>query len=70
MACNVRDIERSIRIVLRIVLLAVGACGELPTWGSGAVLVVGPVALDAGAIGFCPVWTLLGVNACPPSGGR
>ena len=43
MACNVRDIERSIRIVLRIVLLAVGAFRELPTWGTGAVLVVGPV---------------------------
>ena len=42
MACHVRDIARSIRIVLRIVLLAVGAFRELPTWGSGAVLVVGP----------------------------
>ncbi len=65
MACNVGGIERPIRIVLGIVLLGTGAFGDLPTAGMAAAFVVGTVALVTGAIGYCPAWTLLGVNTCP-----
>ncbi|MBI4402497.1 MAG: DUF2892 domain-containing protein [Nitrospirae bacterium] len=70
MTCNVGGVERPIRLILGLVLLAVGAFAGLPTWGMAAAYGVGAVALVTGAIGFCPAWFLLGMNTCPtkPSG--
>lgn len=70
MTCNLGGIERTIRVVLGAVLLAVGFFGELPTWGAAVALVVGAVALVTGAIGFCAAWLLFEINTCPtkPSG--
>lgn len=72
MTCNVGGIERSIRIAVGILLLAAGAFGELPAWGTAVVYIVGTVALVTGAIGFCPAWMLFGINTCPaaPAGKR
>ncbi|MCX5722457.1 MAG: DUF2892 domain-containing protein [Nitrospirae bacterium] len=64
MTCNVGGIERPIRIILGIALLGIGAFAELPPVGTGVTLVVGTIALITGAIGFCPAWTLLGINTC------
>ncbi len=64
MVCNVGGIERPIRMGVGAALLAVGAFGELPTAGMWAVLIVGGVALVTGVIGYCPAWTLLGINTC------
>ncbi len=70
MTCNLGGIERTIRVVLGAVLLAVGFFGELPTWGAAVALVVGAVVLVTGAIGFCAAWLLFEINTCPikPSG--
>ena len=65
MTCNVGGVERPIRIVMGIALLGIGAFAGLPPIGTGIVLVLGTIALVTGAIGFCPVWTLLGINTCP-----
>ncbi len=65
MQCNVGGIERPIRIGLGIVLVGVGAFAGLPTAGTAAALVVGGIALVTGLIGYCPAWTLLGINTCP-----
>lgn len=65
MTCNVGGIERPIRIVVGIALLALGAFGNLPGIGAGAALVVGAVALITGAIGYCPAWSLFGISTCP-----
>lgn len=72
MTCNVGGVERPIRIVAGIVLLGVGAFAGLPVEGAAIALVLGTVALVTGAIGYCPLWTLLGLNTCPtaPSGKR
>jgi hypothetical protein len=67
MTCNVGVVERSIRIVLGIILLAVGVLAGLPPWGTAAAYVVGAVALVTGAVGFCPAWKLFGINTCPPN---
>lgn len=64
MTCNVGGVERPIRIVLGMLLLAVGALSELPPMGAGIMMIVGAVALVTGAIGFCPVWKLFGINTC------
>ena len=65
MTCNVGGTERSIRIVLGLVLIGVGVFAGLPEAGMYAAYVVGAVALVTGAIGFCPAWSLFGVNTCP-----
>jgi hypothetical protein len=69
MTCNVGGIERPIRIVVGILALGIGAFAGLPPVGTGIALVVGTIALVTGAIGFCPVWTLLGINTCPATPG-
>lgn len=65
MQCNVGGIERPIRIGVGAILLGLGAFGGLPPAAMTAALVVGVVALGTGLIGYCPAWTLLGINTCP-----
>jgi Inner membrane protein YgaP-like, transmembrane domain len=69
MTCNVGGVERPIRIVVGIALLGIGAFAVLPPVGTGIVLVLGTIALVTGAIGFCPAWSLLGINTCPTKKG-
>ena len=64
MTCNVGGIERPIRIVLGLVLVAIGSLAELPLAGMAIALVAGTIAMVTGVIGFCPVWSLLGLNTC------
>lgn len=64
MTCNVGGVERPIRIVVGIVVITVGAFGGLPPVGTAIALTVGAIALVTGAIGYCPLWTLLGMNTC------
>ena len=65
MTCNVGGTERGIRIVVRIALIAAGVFAGLPEAGMYAAYVVGAVALVTGGVGYCPAWTLLGINTCP-----
>ena len=65
MTCNVGGLERPIRIVIGILVIAVGAFATLPPMGTAIALVVGTIALVTGAIGYCPLWALLGMNTCP-----
>ncbi len=65
MTCNVGGVERPIRIIIGLALLAIGAFGSLPAWGMGIAFVVGAVALVTGTIGYCPAWQLIGINTCP-----
>ena len=70
MACNVGGIERPVRIVLGVLLIGIGVFAGLPPVGMGVALAMGAIALVTGAIGCCPVWTLLGVNTCPIDAGK
>lgn len=67
MTCNIGGIERPIRIVIGILLLAIGVFAGLPPVGTGIALVAGTIALVTGAISFCPLWALFGINTCPAS---
>lgn len=70
MACNVGGVERPIRIVVGVIALGIGAFAGLPPVGTGVALVVGIIALLTGAIGFCPLWTVFGINTCPVTPGK
>jgi len=60
MKLNVGGLDRTLRIVAGLVLIALAATGTVGAWGW-----IGVVPLLTGAIGFCPVYPLLGMNTCP-----
>ena len=57
---NEHAIDRTLRVVLGIVLLAIVFVGPKTLWG-----LVGLVPLLTGLVGSCPVYTLLGISTCP-----
>ncbi|MBI5673198.1 MAG: DUF2892 domain-containing protein [Nitrospira sp. CG24B] len=69
MTCNVGGIERPIRIGAGLVAIIIGLFAGLSTAMSGAALAVGVILLLTGAMGFCPLFTLLGINTCTPASG-
>ncbi|MDF0642466.1 MAG: DUF2892 domain-containing protein [Nitrospira sp.] len=64
MPCNLGKVERSIRLLIGILLLGIGAFAGLSPVATGVTLVAGTIALVTGAISFCPLWALLGLNTC------
>jgi len=62
MAANVGGIDRTLRIVVGIVVLALFFVleGNARYWA-----LVGLVPLFTGLFRFCPAYTLLGMNTCP-----
>ena len=59
MSCNVGSVDRVLRIVAGLAILAAGVFGPLGWWG-----LVGLVPLATGVTRFCPAYTLLGISTC------
>ncbi len=59
MKTNVGGIDRILRIVVGIALIAWALMGG-PVWSW-----IGVVPLATGLIGFCALYPLLGINTCP-----
>ncbi len=60
MKTNVGGIDKILRIVIGIALIAMAALGVVGAWGW-----IGVVPLLTGLFGTCPAYTLLGMNTCP-----
>jgi len=60
MKANVGGIDRILRIVLGLVLIALTLTGTIGVWGW-----IGVVPLLTGAFSFCPLYPLLGFSSCP-----
>lgn len=60
MKANEGGIDRGVRIAAGLVLVALAATGTVGLWGW-----IGVVPLATGLIGWCPAYTLLGINTCP-----
>jgi hypothetical protein len=58
--CNVGGIDRVLRILVGLALIALVFVGPKVVWGW-----VGLVPLLTGIFKFCPAYKLLGVNTCP-----
>ncbi len=56
---NVGGLDRTIRIIVGLALIAAAATGTIGLWGW-----VGVVPLLTGAMGWCPPYALLGLNTC------
>jgi O-antigen ligase len=59
MKTNVGGIDRFLRIALGVVLVTLAATGTVGLWGW-----LGLVPLATGLLGWCPPYTLLGINTC------
>ncbi|OYV30501.1 MAG: hypothetical protein B7Z83_11995 [Thiomonas sp. 20-64-5] len=60
MKFNVGGIDRILRIVVGIVLIALTLMGTIGVWGW-----IGVVPLVTGLFKFCPLYSLIGMNTCP-----
>ena len=59
MKTNIGSIERGIRVVGGLVLIALAATGTVGWWGW-----LGAVPLATGLIGWCPPYAMLGISTC------
>ena len=57
---NVGGIDRILRIVAGLVLIALTLTGTIGVWGW-----IGVVPLLTAAMGTCPLYTVLGFSTCP-----
>lgn len=56
---NVGTVDKVIRIILGLVLIALVFVGPQTPWGW-----IGIIPLATGLIGFCPLYSVLGMNTC------
>ena len=62
MKVNEGTLDRIIRLVVGIILLALVFVGPHTPWGW-----LGLIAIGKGLVGFCPFYKLLGINTCKVS---
>ena len=60
MKSNVGGIDRILRIVIGLLLIALTLTGTIGVWGW-----IGVVPVLTGAFSLCPLYTLLGFSSCP-----
>lgn len=65
MKMNVGGIDRILRIVIGLVLVALAAAGTIGWWGF-----IGVVPLATGLLRSCPAYSLLGINTCPAAAAK
>lgn len=56
---NEGTLDRALRALLGVVLIALTLTGTIGVWGW-----IGIVPLATAAIGWCPLYTMLGINTC------
>lgn len=65
MSRNIGTIDRTVRIVVGLVLLSLVFTGPQTSWGW-----LGLVPLATAIIGWCPPYALFGVSTCRVSSGK
>jgi hypothetical protein len=60
MKTNEGGIDRALRVIVGLAVLSLAFMGPKTPWGY-----VGIVPLLTGLVGFCPLYSLLGINTCP-----
>jgi len=60
MAANVGGLDRTLRVVAGLVLIGLAATGTVGMWGY-----IGVVPLLTALVGYCPAYSLVGLNTCP-----
>lgn len=60
MKTNEGTLDRVLRVGAGLLLIGLAATGTVGAWGY-----IGVVPVLTGAIGMCPLYTVLGINTCP-----
>jgi hypothetical protein len=60
MKTNEGGLDRVLRVLAGVVLLGLTLGGVVGAWGW-----IGIVPILTGAVGYCPVYSVLGINTCP-----
>ena len=60
MKINEGTIDRSLRVIVGLVLVGLAAAGTIGAWGW-----IGVLPLVTGAVGFCPAYAIFGMSTCP-----
>lgn len=60
MTKNVGGIDRTLRIVIGLALIAAAATSTIGLWGY-----IGVLPLLTGLVGWCPPYAMFGFNTCP-----
>jgi Protein of unknown function (DUF2892) len=60
MKSNVGGIDRVLRIVIGLALIALAVTGTVGAWAW-----IGVVPLATAALGYCPLYSVLGFSSCP-----
>lgn len=63
MKTNEGNLDRAVRVVAGLALIGLAATGTVGLWGY-----IGVVPLLTGAVGMCPLYSVLGINTCPARG--
>ncbi len=59
MPCNEGKLDRALRVIVGLGLIALVFVGPQTPWGW-----IGVVPVLTGLLGFCPAYSLLGINTC------
>jgi hypothetical protein len=59
---NIGGVERVVRVVGGLVLVGLAATGQIGVWGW-----IGLLPMATGLMGWCPPYSLLGINTCKNS---
>ncbi|MGE0812420.1 MAG: DUF2892 domain-containing protein [Vicinamibacterales bacterium] len=57
---NEHPVERVARVVLGAVLVGLAVMGSIGAWGY-----IGVVPILTGALGTCPLYSVVGISTCP-----
>jgi hypothetical protein len=60
MQVNEGTVDRALRVVAGLALIGMAATHVVGLWGY-----IGVVPLLTGAVGMCPLYSVLGINTCP-----
>lgn len=60
MTINEGNWDRIARVVVGLVLVGLAASNQIGLWGW-----IGVVPLATGAMGWCPLYSMLGIKTCP-----
>lgn len=59
MKLNVGGIDRALRVIVGLALIALAITGAVGVWGY-----IGIVPLLTGVFKFCPLYPIVGINTC------
>jgi hypothetical protein len=60
MTKNEGTLDRTLRVAAGLALIALAWSGTIGAWGW-----IGLVPLATGAVGWCPLYSMLGIRTCP-----